>query len=242
MMQFFKNHALLSRSGQHQWYTVEGGSREYVSRLENVLLKKQVDIRLSTPVASVSRHETGVAIKTYRDEVQMFDEVVFATHSDDTLALLTDASPTERQNLGCIKYQDNEVVLHSDVSLMPKLHKCWASWVYTERKDKSSEKIDLTYWMNSLQPIPLDDPMFVTLNSTRNIEHSQIFDQVTMRHPVYDLDVLEAQKEIAKTNGQNRTWFSGAWVKNGFHEDGLTSGLDVARKIISKEILPIAAE
>ena len=134
--------------------------------------------------------------------------------------------PTERQNLGCIKYQDNEVVLHSDVSLMPKLHKCWASWVYTERKDKSSEKIDLTYWMNSLQPIPLDDPMFVTLNSTRNIEHSQIFDQVTMRHPVYDLDVLEAQKEIAKTNGQNRTWFSGAWVKNGFHEDGLTSGLD----------------
>ena len=242
MMQFFKNHALLSRSGQHQWYTVEGGSREYVSRLENVLLKKQVDIRLSTPVASVSRHETGVAIKTYRDEVQMFDEVVFATHSDDTLALLTDASPTERQNLGCIKYQDNEVVLHSDVSLMPKLHKCWASWVYTERKDKSSEKIDLTYWMNSLQPIPLDDPMFVTLNSTRNIEQSQIFDQVTMRHPVYDLDVLEAQKEIAKTNGQNRTWFSGAWVKNGFHEDGLTSGLDVARKIISKEILPIAAE
>ncbi len=214
----------------------------YVSRLENVLLKKQVDIRLSTPVASVSRHETGVAIKTYRDEVQMFDEVVFATHSDDTLALLTDASPTERQNLGCIKYQDNEVVLHSDVSLMPKLHKCWASWVYTERKDKSSEKIDLTYWMNSLQPIPLDDPMFVTLNSTRNIEHSQIFDQVTMRHPVYDLDVLEAQKEIAKTNGQNRTWFSGAWVKNGFHEDGLTSGLDVARKIISEEILPIAAE
>ena len=242
MMQFFKNHALLSRSGQHQWYTVEGGSREYVSRLENVLLKKQVDIRLSTPVASVSRLETGVAIKTYRDEVQMFDEVVFATHSDDTLALLTDASPTERQNLGCIKYQDNEVVLHSDVSLMPKLYKCWASWVYTERKDKSSEKIDLTYWMNSLQPIPLDDPMFVTLNSTRNIEHSQIFDQVTMRHPVYDLDVLEAQKEIAKTNGQNRTWFSGAWVKNGFHEDGLTSGLDVARKIISKEILPIAAE
>ena len=96
--------------------------------------------------------------------------------------------------------------------------------------------------MNSLQPIPLDDPMFVTLNSTRNIEHSQIFDQVTMRHPVYDLDVLEAQKEIAKTNGQNRTWFSGAWVKNGFHEDGLTSGLDVARKIISEEILPIAAE
>ncbi len=242
MMQFFKNHALLSRSGQHQWYTVEGGSREYVSRLENVLLKKQVDVRLSTPVASVSRHETGVAIKTYRDEVQMFDEVVFAPHSDDTLALLTDATPTEQQNLGCIKYQDNEVVLHSDVSLMPRLQKCWASWVYTERKDKSSEKIDLTYWMNSLQPIPLDDPMFVTLNSTRNIEQSQIFDQVTMRHPVYDLDVLEAQKEIAKNNGQNRTWFSGAWVKNGFHEDGLTSGLDVARKIISQEILPIAAE
>ena len=242
MLQFFKNHALLSRSGQHQWYTVKGGSREYVNRLENVLAQKRVEIRVKTPVASVTRHQTGVVVKTYSCEPQTFDEVVFATHSDDTLSLLSDPSKFEQQNLGSIKYQNNDVVLHSDVTVMPKLRKCWSSWVYTERKDKSSDKIDLTYWMNSLQPIPLDDPLFVTLNSTHNIDPNQIYDQVTMRHPVYDVGVLSAQEDISLNNGHNRTWFSGAWMKNGFHEDGLSSGLDVARSILANDILPIAAE
>ena len=242
MLQFFKNHALLSRSGQHQWYTVKGGSREYVSRLENALVQKQVEIRVNTPVASVTRHATGVAVKTYCSEPQTFDEVVFATHSDDTLALLSDPSEIEQRNLGSIKYQNNEVVLHSDVGVMPKLYKCWSSWVYTERKDKSTDKIDLTYWMNSLQPIPLDDPLFVTLNSTHNIDQNKIHDQVTMRHPVYDLGVLNVQKDISLNNGHNKTWFSGAWMKNGFHEDGLSSGLDVARSILAKDTLAIAAE
>ena len=242
MLQFFKNHALLSRSGQHQWYTVKGGSREYVNRLENVLAQKRVEIRVKTPVASVTRHQTGVVVKTYAGDPQTFDEVVFATHSDDTLSLLSDPSKFEQRNLGSIKYQNNDVVLHSDVTVMPKLQKCWSSWVYTERKDKSSDKIDLTYWMNSLQPIPLDDPLFVTLNSTHNIDQNQIYDQVTMRHPVYDVGVLSAQKDLSLNNGHNRTWFSGAWMKNGFHEDGLSSGLDVARSILANDILPIAAE
>ena len=242
MLQFFKNHALLSRSGQHQWYTVKGGSREYVNRLENVLAQKQVEIRVKTPVASVTRHQNGVVVKTYSCEPQTFDEVVFATHSDDTLSLLSDPSKIEQRNLNSIKYQNNDVVLHSDVNVMPKLHKCWSSWVYTERKDKNIDKIDLTYWMNSLQPIPLDDPLFVTLNSTHNIDQNQIYDQVTMRHPVYDAGVLSAQKDLSLNNGHNRTWFSGAWMKNGFHEDGLSSGLDVARSILANDILPIAAE
>ena len=242
MLQFFKNHALLSRSGQHQWYTVKGGSREYVNRLENVLAQKRVEIRVKTPVASVTRHQTGVVVKTYSCEPQTFDEVVFATHSDDTLSLLSDPSKFEQRNLGSIKYQNNDVVLHSDVTVMPKLYKCWSSWVYTERKDKNTDKIDLTYWMNSLQPIPHDDPLFVTLNSTHNIDQNQIYDQVTMRHPVYDISVLSAQKDLSLNNGHNRTWFSGAWMKNGFHEDGLSSGLDVARSILAKDILPIAAE
>ena len=242
MLQFFKNHALLSRSGQHQWYTVKGGSSEYVNRLENALAQKRVEIRVKTPVASVTRHQTGVVVQTYSCEPQTFDEVVFATHSDDTLSLLSDPSKFEQRNLGSIKYQNNDVVLHSDVTVMPKLHKCWSSWVYTERKDKSTDKIDLTYWMNSLQPIPLDDPLFVTLNSTHNIDQNQIYDQITMRHPVYDVGVLSAQKDLSLNNGHNRTWFSGAWMKNGFHEDGLSSGLDVARSILAKDILPIAAE
>ena len=96
--------------------------------------------------------------------------------------------------------------------------------------------------MNSLQPIPLNDPLFVTLNSTRNIDQNKIYDQVTMRHPVYDLGVLRAQKDISINNGQNRTWFSGAWMKNGFHEAGLSAGLDVASSIVAKHVLPVAAE
>ena len=206
------------------------------------MAQKQVEIRVKTPVASVTRHQTGVVVKTHSCEPQTFDEVVFATHSDDTLSILSDPSKIEQRNLGSIKYQNNDVVLHSDVTVMPKLYKCWSSWVYTERKDKKTDKIDLTYWMNSLQPIPLDDPLFVTLNSTRNIDQNQIYDQVTMRHPVYDVGVLGAQKDISLNNGDNRTWFSGAWMKNGFHEDGLSSGLDVARSILAKDILPIAAE
>ena len=242
MLQFFKNHALLSRSGQHQWYTVDGGSKEYVSRMKNALLRKHVEIRLNNPIASVARKHHGIVIKSYSSEPEIFDEVVFATHSDDTLSLLSDPSETEKQNLDAIKYQNNDVVLHSDVSVMPKLQKCWSSWVYTERKDKSTDKIDLTYWMNSLQPIPLNDPLFVTLNSTRNIDQTKIYDQVTMRHPVYDRGVLDAQNDIRLTNGQNSTWFCGAWMKNGFHEDGLSSGLDVANSILAKDIMPIAAE
>ena len=190
----------------------------------------------------MTRHTANIVIKTYSSEPQTFDEVVFATHSDDTLAILSDPSKMEERSLASIKYQNNDVVLHADVSVMPKLYKCWSSWVYTEREDKSTDKIDLTYWMNSLQPIPLNDPLFVTLNSTRNIDQNKIYDQVTMRHPVYDLGVLSAQKDISMNNGQNRTWFSGAWMKNGFHEDGLSSGLDVARSILAKHVLPVVAE
>ena len=125
---------------------------------------------------------------------------------------------------------------------MPKRRACWSSWVYTETDDKTSDQIDLTYWMNSLQPIPLDDPHFVTLNSTRTIREDKIYDQVTLRHPVYDLHALAAQEKIATRNGTNRTWFCGAWMKNGFHEDGLSSGLDVAQSIILKSALAVAAE
>ena len=125
---------------------------------------------------------------------------------------------------------------------MPKRRACWSSWVYTETDDKTSDQIDLTYWMNSLQPIPLDDPHFVTLNSTRPIREDKIYDQVSLRHPVYDLHALAAQEKIATRNGTNRTWFCGAWMKNGFHEDGLSSGLDVAQSIILKSALAVAAE
>ncbi|APE44786.1 cyclopropane-fatty-acyl-phospholipid synthase [Sulfitobacter alexandrii] len=242
MVDFFRNHALLGYSGQHQWYTVQGGSISYVDRLETAMRARGVDIRLNAPVQAVRRLLPGVDVKSPGGDWERFDEVVFATHSDDTLALLSDADAAERANLGAIRYQPNDITLHADDRMMPKRRSTWASWVYTEDRDSKSDRIDLTYWMNSLQPIPMDDPHFVTLNTKRTIREELIYDQVTLRHPVYDLPALHAQKRIAALNGNRNTWFCGAWMRNGFHEDGLASALEVARMIERTAALPIAAE
>ncbi len=242
MMQFFENHALLNYTGQHQWFTVEGGSIEYVKRVESALQAKGVELRLGTPIQSVERGVLGPRVKTHGSDWEGFDQIVFATHSDDSLRLLSDASEHEHRALSAVKYQPNDIVLHSDTSIMPKKRAVWASWVYTENQNKRSDQIDLTYWMNNLQPIKSDQDFMVTLNTTRPIREDLIWDQVTLRHPVYDLAALEAQKIVASNNGANKTWFCGAWMKNGFHEDGLSSGLDVAESILAQDAMAMAAE
>ena len=242
MVEFFKNHALLSHDGQHQWYTIEGGSVEYVRRLDTVMRTKGVEIRLGSPVQAVQRSIIGVQVKPWGGEWETFDEVVFATHSDDTLAMLSDARAHERAALDRIKYQPNDIVLHRDASMMPKRRKVWSSWVYTEDENSRSDQIDLTYWMNSLQPIPQDDPHFVTLNSKREIPQELIYDQVTLRHPVYDRGALEAQQEVRRFNGTHNTWFCGAWMRNGFHEDGLASAIEVVDAMNTSGAIAVAAE
>ena len=231
MVRFFENHALLNHTGQHQWYTVDGGSTQYVRRLGAALQAQGVVMRLSTPVQSVRRDAMGVWIKSHGAEQMRFDEVVFATHSDDSLAMLADPSGQEQAALSAVRYQPNDIILHRDESLMPKRRATWSSWVYTEDAGPREDKIDLTYWMNSLQPIPMNDPHFVTLNTKRTIREEMIYDQVTLRHPVYDLAALEAQSAVRGFNGTNRTWYCGAWMRNGFHEDGLASAIEVARAI-----------
>ncbi|QFS81280.1 hypothetical protein FIU97_00315 [Roseivivax sp. THAF40] len=241
LVQFFENHALLNAYGQHQWYTVDGGSIEYVRRFEAALRAQGVEMRLGAPVDAVRRNDLGAQVKLNGAEWEQFDEVVFATHSDDTLRLLADPTPSEQSALGAIGYQPNTVVLHGDTAIMPKSRKVWSSWNYIEDAPRALNTIDLTYWMNSLQPIAMDDLCFVTLNSTRPIREELIWDETTLRHPVYDLAALEAQGQVAAMNGDNNTWFCGAWMKNGFHEDGLSSGLDVAEGILGKSTVPSAA-
>ena len=242
MINFFRNHNLLSHTGQHQWYTVRGGSVQYVARLEAALRRRGVEIRSSCPIRSVRRDGIGVSVAPYGGLTEHFDEVVFATHSDVTLGMLADAAPRERAALSKIRYQPNEVVLHADPALMPKRRKVWSSWVYAEDRNAPSDVIDLTYWMNSLQPIPADDPLFVTLNSRRPIREELIHDQLTMHHPVFDAGALAAQEEIRAFNGDNATWFCGAWMRNGFHEDGIASAADVADAIAARPALQMAAE
>lgn len=242
MMQFFDNHALLQSTGQHQWYTVQGGSKSYVERLGADMFARGVDMRLGAGVDAVRRTPLGVEIKTNGADWEMFDEVVFATHSDDTLRMLADPTASETATLGAVRYQPNRVVLHSDTSIMPKRRAVWSSWIYAEEAGKQADQIDLTYWMNSLQPWLTGQDYMVTLNTTRPIRDEMIWDEVTLRHPVYDTAAIAAQSQAAAMNGSNRTWFCGAWMKNGFHEDGLSSAVDVVISLNADERLEVAAE
>jgi predicted NAD/FAD-binding protein len=203
--------------------------------------RRGVEIRTGTAVEGIRRPGPGVEIRS-RGAWEEFDEVVMATHSDDSLAMLADADAAERRDLGAVAYQPNEVVLHADPAVMPRRRACWSSWNYTEAPGKASDRIDMTYWMNSLQPIPKDDPLFVTLNATRPIREELIHDVATLRHPVYTLEALAAQARIRATNGRRNTWFCGAWMKNGFHEDGLASAVEVVKALGAADPMEMAAE
>lgn len=241
LVRFFRNHGLMGLTGQHQWYTVQGGSVEYVRRLQARLARQGVDLRPGTPVMGVRREATGVLVRARGGAWELFDEIIFATHSDDTLRLLSDPTPDESRLLSAIRYQPNQAVLHSDPSVMPRRRKVWSSWNYVEPEGPRADRIDLTYWMNRLQPIPQDDPLFVTLNGTQPIRDALIHDVTTFRHPVYDRAALRAQTEIVRINGLNRTWFAGAWMRNGFHEDGFASAATVAAALQDRRARMLAA-
>ena len=241
LVRFFRNHALLEVNGQHQWYTVKGGSVEYVRRLQSALTAQGVDIRTGTPVAGVRREAGSVLVRATGGEWELFDDVIFATHSDTTLKLLSDATPPEAGALSAIRFQPNEAVLHSDATLMPKSRKVWSSWSYVEPKTGPGDRIDLTYWMNTLQPIPQDDPLFVTLNTDRPIREDLIHDVNTFHHPVFDVAAFAAQDRLRAMNGSRNTWFCGAWMKNGFHEDGFASAVDVVQALTERHAFRLVA-
>ena len=241
LIRFFDNHNLLQYSNQHQWYTVRGGSVEYVRRMEAAMRAAGTEIRTNAPVAGVRRTATGVEVRGHGGAWEGFDDVVLATHSDQSLAVLADACPQEAAALSSVRYQPNHAVLHADPSVMPVRRKCWASWVYTEAAGQAPGPVSLSYWMNSLQPIPHDDPLFVTLNPRRPIREELIHDQVTFAHPVYDLAALRGQAQVRALNGTRNTWFCGAWMRNGFHEDGFASAVDVVTAMGRRDPAQVAA-
>jgi len=236
LLRFFRNHALLSATGQHQWWTVSGGSVEYVRRLALALQTRGVDIRTGAPVTAVSRTGGQVSLRCAGGVAEAYDEVVFASHSDETLAMLTDATQEERAALGAVRYQDNHAYLHRDKAQMPRRKRCWSSWVYQATTDHDQTRIGVTYWMNRLQNIPESDPHFVTLNPAHPVRQELIYDQKTFRHPVFDAGALAAQEQIKTLQGRNNTWFAGAWLRHGFHEDGIATALRVARAMAQVKV------
>lgn len=226
LVRFFANHHLLSVSGQPQWRTVTGGSQEYVRRLSAPFAHR---IRTNCGVVAVTRADGKVQVKDESGAVEVYDQVVMASHGDQTLALLKDADAAERAALSPFHYQRNIAVLHRDIRQMPKRRRCWASWVYTSDGDFWHPQISVTYWMNRLQGIDETCPLFVSLNPKRAIPEELVFDQTEFDHPVFDTAAIAAQTAVQALQGHRGTWFVGAHLGHGFHEDGLASAVTVAR-------------
>ncbi|WP_275782461.1 NAD(P)/FAD-dependent oxidoreductase [Pararhizobium gei] len=227
-IQFFENHRLVHRT-PHPWRTVTGGSRNY---LEKLLAPLGDRLKLGCGVHSVIRQDGKVLITDEHRVVRRYDKVIIATHSDQSLAVLTDASPQEKSVLASVPYHPNRVILHRDESLMPQRRKCWASWNYLRSaKPCGATGVAVTYWMNRLQGIPARMPLFVTLNPEREPHPSKVFAEFSYDHPMFDTASLAAQHRLQSLQGLNGTYFAGAWTGYGFHEDGLSSGLAAAEAL-----------
>jgi len=226
-VRFFRNHGLLSINNRPQWRVVEGGSREYLTPLterfaDNIKTRMPVSKILRPPGQPVSVHFTNGLVRE-------FDEVVIATHSDEALAMLGDATNAEKAVLGALPYRDNEVILHTDTRLLPKTQRAWSSWNY--RLKPGNGRATVTYNMNILQGLDAPETFCVTLNDTASINPHRILGRFNYAHPQFTLAGMQAQQRWDDINGQNGTWFCGAYWQNGFHEDGLSSGLRVAESL-----------
>lgn len=244
-LQFFANHGLISITDRPEWRTVAGGSREYVSTMSRSFADR---IRLNTPVISVHRHSDGVRLRLIDDSIEEFDHVVFASHSDQTLAVLgATATPLERKLLGALRYEHNRAVLHRDTSLMPRRKRVWSSWNYrTATSDRDDRQASVTYWLNRLQSLPDTNPLLLTLNPIIEPAPELVVDEYEYAHPQFDAAAREAQRRMVRLQGVNRTWFAGAYLGYGFHEDGLQSGLNVAAALGSpppwhREVTPVSS-
>jgi uncharacterized protein len=228
MIRFCHNHGLIQVSNRPQWWTVRGGAKHYVDKI----VERIADKRLNTPVQSIVREADGVWI-TSAGQTERFDKVVLACHSDQSLALLPGASAAERAVLGAIRYQDNVAVLHTDTSVLPKKRLAWAAWNYERSATvaKTEARVCLHYLLNMLQPLPFSQSVVVSLNPLTPIAPALVHGRFEYAHPVFDQAAIAAQGQVASLQGQHNTYYCGAWTGYGFHEDGLKSGLDVARRI-----------
>jgi uncharacterized protein len=235
MVRFCHNHGLLQMSNRPRWFTVRGGAKHYVEKM----LQHITDARRNTPVRGVLRLAHGVLLHL-DSGTEPFDEVVFACHSDQALALLANPSPLEQQVLGAITYQNNEAVLHTDTAVLPKRRLAWAAWNYERAAKAGNEahQVCLHYLLNRLQPLPFQTSVVLSLNPVRKPNPQTVHGQYQYAHPVFDAQAIAAQAHVPALQGQQHSWFCGAWTRYGFHEDGLMSGLNVAQQLRAQGLTP----
>ncbi len=217
-IRFFANHGLLTIFNQPQWFTVTGGSQEYIKKLTAPFKDK---IKLNNAVTKIERKNDGVIVHTQND-TEEFDRVIFACHADQALSVIDQPSDTERDILGAFTYQDNQIIVHSDERFMPTRKKAWASWVYLK---SSADKLALSYWMNNLQNLDPKQLIIETLNPPFRPAENLIYDEHNFRHPVFTKQAVNAQDEIKNIQGHDGLYYCGAWQKYGFHEDGALSAV-----------------
>jgi hypothetical protein len=229
-IRFCRNHGLLKIVGRPIWRTVEGGSRSYVEKLTAAYADR---VRLNCPVQSVRRLSDGVQVTDAQGRVQRFDHVVIGAHADQALRMLADPTPEETGLLGAFRYTRNHAVLHSDPALMPRRRAVWSSWNYIGARETPDHhrRLCVTYWMNRLQHVPEDRPLFVTLNPIHPPRAGNLIRSEIYEHPLFDAAAMAAQKSLWSLQGVKRTWFCGAYFGSGFHEDGLQAGLAVAEQL-----------
>ncbi|MFN7114679.1 MAG: NAD(P)/FAD-dependent oxidoreductase [Alphaproteobacteria bacterium] len=228
-IRFFKNHGLLTVNDHPQWYTVTGGSREYVRKLSAGFADK---IKTGTGATRVRRIAGGVEVTDAQGHTEIFDRAVFACHADEALALLADADPLENDILSAFRYNENRVVVHDDVSFMPRRRGAWASWVYlSEEAQDKAPVVSLSYWMNNLQNLPTEKPVIITLNPGRAPAAGSVLNEHVFSHPVFTLAAIRAQKRMHELQGRRDVCFCGAYMRYGFHEDGLLSAVDLCRDV-----------
>jgi predicted NAD/FAD-binding protein len=222
ILKFLDNHGLLQIRARPQWKTIRGGSRNYVNSIAEPFRN---NIRLNTSVVAVSRSDDAVSVTTATGHVESFDAVVMATHADQTLQILADPEPAEREILSVFDFQKNKAILHIDATLLPRYRRAWASWNYHVQGEKA--EVSVTYNLSRLQRLASPRPILVTLNPDRTIAPEAVLRTFIYHHPVFNSDAIAAQQRLAEINGRRNTYFCGAYWRYGFHEDGVASALAV---------------
>jgi predicted NAD/FAD-binding protein len=226
LAEFFDNHGVLSFRARPRWRTVSGGSARYVEALTRPFADR---LRLGTPVRAIARRPDHVLVTARGCDAERFDEVVIATHSDQALHILADATDCEREILGAIPYQPNDAVLHTDASMLPRRRRAWASWNY-HLLERPGDRTTVTYHMNRLQSLRSDAQLCVTLNRAAAIDPDRVIRTIRYAHPVFTRDAVRAQRRAEEISGRNRTSYCGAYWGWGFHEDGVASAVRAAER------------